>query len=236
MPVPLIWLLRGHQRISRQGKSATLPSEILIAAGGFLISPKAKINACKPHLNHAIISPYTQAASTLRTGILKPVHFLYIYSMKNFLICCFILCCTTLLALSQETPYIKKEFLIIHSGKDYAAALKKATDASRKLKLKLDLRGLVPHPQIGLTCSEKVCEDGFGFYPCYVARGRGDDGAWVSIEYSDAYIEFERGYYIVVVCSFVSNNEKSKTQLLKTKAIYPDAYLKASKVYVGCIH
>jgi hypothetical protein len=139
-------------------------------------------------------------------------------------------------AQTPEIPYIKKEFLIIHSGKDYAAALKKANDASKKLKLKLNLRGLNPNKEIGLSCNEQTCENEFGFFPCYVARGRGDDGNYISIEYSDAYIEFEKGYYIVVVSSFVTNSEKSKTQLAKTKTIYKDAYLKASKVYTGCIH
>lgn len=139
-------------------------------------------------------------------------------------------------AQAGDIPYIKKEFLIIHSGKDYAAALKKATEASKKLNLKLDLRKLQPNKEIGLSNTEQVCENEFGFFPCYVARGRGDDGAYISIEYSDAYIEFEKGYYIVIVSSFVSNHEKSKSWLTKTKAIYKDAYLKASKVYTGCIH
>jgi hypothetical protein len=139
-------------------------------------------------------------------------------------------------AQSADIPYIKKEFLIIHSGKDYAAALKKATEASKKLNLKLDLRKLQPNKDIGLSNTEQVCENEFGFFPCYVARGRGDDGAYISIEFSDAYIEFEKGYYIVIVSSYVSNNEKSKSLLAKTKLIYKDAYIKASKVYTGCIH
>lgn len=156
--------------------------------------------------------------------------------MKNVFLLLLLISTYALPLRSQESPYVKKEFLIIHAGKDYAAALRKATDASRKLKLKLDLRGLNAHQGIGLSCNEKTCEEEFGFYPCYVARGRGDDGAWVSIEYSDAYIEFEKGYFIVVVSSFVSNSEKSKVQLAKAKPFYPDAYLKASKVYIGCIH
>ena len=139
-------------------------------------------------------------------------------------------------AQTKEGTYVKKEFLIIHSGKDYAAALKKATDASKKLKIPLDLRNLVPNKEIGLSHSQKSCDDDFGFFPCYIARGMHDDGLYVSIEYSDAYLEFEKGYYIIIVSSFVSGNATSKTQLAKTKKIYKDAYLKASKVYTGCIH
>lgn len=139
-------------------------------------------------------------------------------------------------AQTQEIPYVKKEFLIIHSGKDYAAALKKANDASKKLKLKLDLRNLQANKEIGLSHPEKICEDDFGFFPCYIARGRYDDGSYISIEYSDAYIEFEKGYYIVVVSSYSSGNVNNKSMLAKTQKIYKDAYLKASKVYTGCIH
>lgn len=139
-------------------------------------------------------------------------------------------------AQKEELPYIKKEFLIIHSSKDYESALKKANEASKKLKIKIALRDLKPNKEIGLSYSNAACEDEFGFFPCYVARGRYDDGIYVSIEYSDAYLEFEKGYYIVVLSSFINNDAKNKNLLVKAKKIYKDAYLKASKVYVGCIH
>jgi len=156
--------------------------------------------------------------------------------MKNILLILVLFCSFLTQAQTNDIPYVKKEFLIIHSGKDYAAALKKATDASKKLKIPLDLRNLVPNKEIGLSHSQKSCDDDFGFFPCYIARGMHDDGIYVSIEYSDAYLEFEKGYYIILVSSFVSGNATSKTQLAKTKKIYKDAYLKASKVYTGCIH
>lgn len=156
--------------------------------------------------------------------------------MKKVFIILFIFCWQFASAQNQEAPYIKKEFLILHSGKDYATALKKAKDASKRLKIELDLRNLVPNKEVGLSHSQKSCEEDFGFFPCYIARGRYDDGAYISIEYSDAFIEFEKGYYIVVASSFPGGDTKSKAQLAKAKKIYKDAYLKASKVYTGCIH
>ncbi len=114
--------------------------------------------------------------------------------------------------------------------------MKKAADASKRLKLKLDLRELSPNKEIGLSHNEKACENDFGFFPCYVARGRNDDGSYVSIEYSDAYIEFEKGYYMVVLASYPSGNATNRLLHSRAQKVYKDAYLKSSKVYTGCIH
>ena len=51
---------------------------------------------------------------------------LYIYPMKNILLILVLFCSFLTQAQTNDIPYVKKEFLIIHSGKDYAAALKKA--------------------------------------------------------------------------------------------------------------
>jgi hypothetical protein len=132
--------------------------------------------------------------------------------------------------------YVEKEFVILLSSKNYESALKTAREAAVKLKVKLDLRGLKKHKETGLTWGQKTCEDDWFSYPCYVARGRYDDGQYISIEYSSAYSGFREGYYIVVAAGGSPGDVLVKQTLAKTRKMYRDAYRKRSKVYIGCMH
>jgi hypothetical protein len=138
-------------------------------------------------------------------------------------------------AQSDSSLYVNKSILIIASSKNYIDAKKTAVKAGEKLAVKLDLRGLMPNKKTGLTYSKEVCEeDGVNEYPCYISRGRYDDGKYISIEYSNAFTGFAKGYYIVVYASgerdFVSG------LLKKVKKSYTSAYVKQCKVYIGCLH
>jgi len=131
-------------------------------------------------------------------------------------------------------PIVKKSFVIVQSTKNYAAAKATAVKASKQLGYKLDLRGLVPNKKSGLTDTKANCEeDGLGEYPCYYSRGRYDDGQYVSIEWSGAFPEFTKGYYIVIVAS---GDAEARAALPKAKKIFKDAYAKKAKVYLGCMH
>lgn len=138
-------------------------------------------------------------------------------------------------AQSDNECYVTREFLIAGSLTDYAAALTQAKKVAGSTGLKLDLRGLRPVPKSGLSFDDSICVNEWGEAPCYVARGRYDNGAYVSIEYSDAYEGFTPGYYIVVAHS----GETGKTpaaMLANVRRIVPSAYIKRSKVYMCCMH
>jgi len=137
---------------------------------------------------------------------------------------------------------VPKDIIILNSTKDYKAALSTAKKASALLHKKLDLRGLMPNDEIGLSMSKGDCmEDAGGDengYPCYPARGDGaavnDD--YISVEYSNAYKGFARGYYIVVaaITDVKSLNMKNKLTTIKKK--YSDAYAKRTYIWRGCMH
>jgi hypothetical protein len=133
----------------------------------------------------------------------------------------------------MESPYAKKGMLIILSTKNYATAKKTSQQAATKLSLKMDLRGLKPNKKSGLTFSKSDCENEGG-YPCYIARGRYDDGAFISIEYSNAIVGFAKGYYIVVAAC--GDKEITAPALVKAKKVYKTAYVKTTNVYMGCMH
>jgi hypothetical protein len=135
---------------------------------------------------------------------------------------------------AEDRPYVKKSFLIILSSKSYAEAKNLATEAAKKLNIKLDLRALKPNKESGLTFNAKECEGNGWDYPCYVSRGRYDDGEFVTIDYSDAFDGFATGYYIVTTAS--GNAMLVKTALAKIKKVYKTAYTKQTEIYIGCMH
>ena len=136
--------------------------------------------------------------------------------------------------LAQETePYIKKSFCIILSTKSYAEADKVAKQAAKKLNIILDYRDLEPNKKTGLTLP-KDTKDPEASYPFYYARGRFDNGNYISIEYSNAYDGFAKGYYIVIASS--GEEKEVKKDAIAAKKYYKQAYVKNTKVYVGCMH
>ena len=154
--------------------------------------------------------------------------------MKKMYLLVFMLQAMVASAFAQdEQPYINKSFVVIQSTKEYKKAKAEAIKASQKLKQQLNLRALIANGKTGLTYSEKECENEGG-YPCYIARGRYDDGDYVSIEWSNAFTGFTKGYYIVLVYS--GNTTEANIVLSKAKKIFKDAYSKQASVYVGCMH
>lgn len=137
---------------------------------------------------------------------------------------------------SEVDAWSDKSFVIIASKKNYDEAEKIAIEASSKLKTKMDLRGLSPNDKTGLTFSKVECENQWDRYPCYWARGRWDDGEYISIEYSNQYKGFQKGYYIVVFANSSKSSSWIKKSLKKVNEIYKDAYIKNTKVWLGCIN
>jgi len=135
--------------------------------------------------------------------------------------------------LKAQEATVKKGFLIIQSTKDYSAALRTAKLASQKLNIDMNLRGYYHDKTEGLK-TDSIC--GCGEDHGYIARGRYDDGEYISIEYSDNYTGFAEGYYIVVAASNRRNNRQLSKTLKKAKRYYKDAYVKNASVYIGCMH
>lgn len=133
----------------------------------------------------------------------------------------------------QAKPFVKKSFVIVQSTKSYTEAKLTAEKAAKQLHQKLDLRELKPNKKSGLTFTDSVCENEGG-YPCYIARGRFDDGDYVSIEWANAINGFAKGYYVVIVAAGSKN--ETRLVLKKAKQFFKDAYIKLADVYIGCMH
>ena len=131
---------------------------------------------------------------------------------------------------------LRKEFVITKSTQDYEEARRAATEAARRLRAPLRLRNLAPDGNGKLTFPKKECEENGWDAPCYVARGRFDDGFYVSIEHSSGYPEFRQNLFIVVVASGPKGSAITKRAEQTAKSVFPDAYARIAAVYMGCIH
>jgi len=123
-------------------------------------------------------------------------------------------------------PWLAKSIVIIKSTNSFADAKEAAAMAASRLNLKLDLRDLSESKRTGLTFARSVCDENGFSYPCYVARGRHDDGVYVSVEHSNAYRGFTKGLYIVVVASGRPEDSAVREALEQARAVYADAYSK----------
>jgi len=141
--------------------------------------------------------------------------------------------------LEYEKSLLKDfSFVIIISTKSYKAALERAKDASKKLGYPLDLRGLHPNDEMGLSLPEEVCEAICGGdvvdYPQYLPRNDWGESKYVSVEYSNGFKGFTKGYYIVVVASGEKGDPIIQEALDESREFYKDAYAKTCGVWMGC--
>ncbi len=129
-------------------------------------------------------------------------------------------------------------FVILISTKSYDAALKRAQEASEKLGYPLDLRDLHPNELTGLSLPKEQCEEicggGMVEYPQYLPRIDWGESKYVSVEYSNAYEGFTKGYYIVIVASGEKGDPIIQEALEEARQYYEDAYAKTCSVYMGC--
>jgi hypothetical protein len=136
----------------------------------------------------------------------------------------------------RDPDVVRKSFVILEATPSYAEARAFAGAAAERLAIRLDLRELIPDSTVGLTFSQDACTNEFGEFPCYVPRGRWDDGVYLSVEHSSSYVGFEEGLYIVVLASGAPRDRAIAAAVRRAKAQYPDVLVKTAPVYLGCIH
>ena len=149
----------------------------------------------------------------------------------------------TVLAQPNPDPMINQyqdvSFVIAASETSYSQAVLKAATLAEQSGILFNTGGVNFDPMHketngGLTYSKSECENNGWEYPCYVSRGRWDDGAYITIEYSSAIKGFTPGLYVVIAAS--GEQKDVMPSLTTVKQFVPDAYMKTSSVYLGCMH
>ena len=147
--------------------------------------------------------------------------------------------CTQRVGAQDKTDMlVKKDVVILQSAKSYQVALQTARQAASRLHIPLDLEGYRPHTSEGLTMSKADCASNGFEYPTYVPRGYGlvADSAFVSIEYSNGYDGFAKGYYLVVAAVGQPGSAAVRQTSAASQRWYADAYTKRTTVYISCMH
>ena len=144
--------------------------------------------------------------------------------------------CTLFSQEKEPEPYIEKSFLIIASTQDLKEAQRIAKTAATKTGYSLKDTKLQANEFIGASFCEDSCKVYGWDFPCYVGRGRYDDGIYLSVEYSNAYSGFKKGLFIVIAANGNKTEKEMKDVLVKVKLHYPKSYIKTTKVYIGCMH
>ncbi|HSS01814.1 MAG TPA: hypothetical protein VLM79_32375 [Kofleriaceae bacterium] len=73
-------------------------------------------------------------------------------------------------------------------------------------------------------------------YPCYVTRGRSDDGAYVSLDEAERFFDFEERGYLVILASGPKGDPLAQAVAEKARALFPAVELRTDDVSEGCIH
>jgi hypothetical protein len=137
---------------------------------------------------------------------------------------------------TTDPDLVTKGFVILETTASYADARAAAAAAAETLAIRMDLRQLAPDRTIGLTFPEAACVDEFGSFPCYVPRGRWDDGVYLSVEHTGSYPGFDENRYIVVLASGAPHDRALRAALRRAQSAYPTAFIKTIPVYLGCLH
>ena len=134
-------------------------------------------------------------------------------------------------------PVQPRWIIILGSYKDFEQAHKQGLTISHASKVPFSMQGLTYDKKVGVVFSGDHPDAG-----TYIARrdhtrilNEGGESGYISIERSDGYQGFAPGYYIIVG-GIYSDRKESRTSLARFQAIIPDAYIKKSKIYMGCLH
>ncbi|MBX7149286.1 hypothetical protein K1X76_09370 [bacterium] len=140
-------------------------------------------------------------------------------------------------AFSQEDAQVEKKVLILGSFADYNEALKAAKNISKKSDVLYATRGLVYDAKKGLywPASDTMVSGE------YLARRYNEDcdnqsTICLTIEKSEYYNGFKPKFYIIVGGIYDKTDPEAKIQLNFFKKYIPDAYLKETSIYMGCMH
>jgi hypothetical protein len=126
--------------------------------------------------------------------------------------------------------------LILGSHPKYEEALASAKAISEKLKLTHSTRGMIYDKKRGLIWPDDFEDEIYAgsYYGRRYNECSDAEHDCISVERSDFYSGFTKGFYIIV--GGLYGSEEADKKLAKARAVVPDAYVKKTSIYLGCIH
>lgn len=136
----------------------------------------------------------------------------------------------------RNAEMVEKDFVVLPAIVSYTEAHQVARTAARRLGLKLDLRGARPDGYGRLTFPPADCKANARPYPCFVSRGRQDDGSYVSVDLADRFFDNEAQGYLVILGSGPKDDPSTRALAEKARSLFPLAELRTDDVWQGRIH
>lgn len=136
----------------------------------------------------------------------------------------------------RKAEMVEKDFVVLPAIASYTEAHRVARTAARRLGLKLDLRRARPDGYGRLTFSPADCKANARVYPCFVSRGRQDDGPYISVDLADRFFDNEASGYLVILGSGPKDDPSTRALAEKARSLFPLAELRTDDVWQGTIH
>ncbi len=126
-----------------------------------------------------------------------------------------------------------KHFLVVGTYGTYAVASRAMSALAKKVGMG------APSQPVELVDGEmsytrSACEENGWDYPCYVARGRYDDGAYLSVEPSSAYGGMEPGYFVIVAASGNAELVREQERTMRKHGV--SSFRQSEAIWLGCMH
>jgi len=142
---------------------------------------------------------------------------------------------------NPDEATVTKKVIIAGSFKTYDEAFHAVSEISKKSSLPFSSRGMVYNAKTGLAWPKNYPDELYaGTY--YGRRSNADCGNesmsnCLSIERSEFYKGFTKNLYIIVAGIYDAvDKEESAQTINQLKLTVPDAYIKKTDIYVGCMH
>ena len=143
---------------------------------------------------------------------------------------------------AKEPDFIENRYVVILSVyPSFADARADAEKIGKAAKLPFSMEGRVFDKKRGLIYPDNFDDEVFRGQ--YVARryhktilkGSDNEREYLSVERSDGYDGFKKGYYIVVA-GIHESSAAAAAQTKRFTAWAPTAYAKKTRIYLGCMH
>jgi hypothetical protein len=138
-----------------------------------------------------------------------------------------------------QDSILMKHLIILGSNPKYEVILREAKEISKKTGIPYCSRGMIFDKKRGLIWPDNFEDEMWagGYAPrryntqCDAEAGR----ETITIEYSSAYKGFTKGLFIIV--GGIQDDDKAAAKMIKKyKRVVPDAYVKKTPIYMGCMH
>ena len=143
---------------------------------------------------------------------------------------------------AKEPDFLENRYVVILTVcKTFAEARADVEKIAKASRVPFSMEGRVYDKKRGLIYPDNFDDEVFrGQYVARrshttVLKGSEEASEYLSVERSDAYDGFKKGFYIVVA-GIHGNSPSAQANTKRFTAWAPTAYAKKTRIYMGCLH